>query len=147
MATRAHAMLRAMPNPAPLNSASYAARINFVVELAERLHAYGTTAQRLEGAVTAVAQRLKLECEPWSNPTGMILTFSDPLRPLGDSDTTRVIRLPPGETDLIASVRCRRGYFLFVMGNPHAEDSLAAALAFSRRSRTTSRWRSSGSSG
>jgi uncharacterized membrane protein YjjP (DUF1212 family) len=97
---RAHAMLRAMPNSASLSSASYAARINFVVELAERLHAYGTTAQRLEGAVTAVAQRLKLECEPWSNPTGMILTFSDPQRPLGDSDTTRVIRLPPGETDL-----------------------------------------------
>ncbi|HEY5781993.1 MAG TPA: threonine/serine exporter family protein, partial [Lysobacter sp.] len=89
-----------MQSPAPLSSVSYADRINFVVELAERLHAYGTTAQRLEGAVTAVAHRLKLECEPWSNPTGMILTFSDPKRPLGDSDTTRVIRLPPGETDL-----------------------------------------------
>jgi len=100
MAPRARAMLRAMQSPAPLSSVSYADRINFVVELAERLHAYGTTAQRLEGAVTAVAHRLKLECEPWSNPTGMILTFSDPKRPLGDSDTTRVIRLPPGETDL-----------------------------------------------
>ena len=65
-------MLRAMPSPAPLSSASYAARINFVVELAERLHAYGTTAQRLEGAISAVAQQLRLECEPWSNPTGMI---------------------------------------------------------------------------
>ncbi|MBF6025955.1 threonine/serine ThrE exporter family protein [Lysobacter niastensis] len=89
-----------MSHPTPLNSVSYAARINFVVELAERLHAYGTTAQRLEGAISAVAHRLKLDCEPWSNPTGMILTFSDPQRPLGDSDTTRVIRLPPGETDL-----------------------------------------------
>lgn len=38
-------------------AASYAARIAFVVELAGHLHAYGTTAQRLEGAVTAVAQR------------------------------------------------------------------------------------------
>ena len=100
MAMRARAMLRAMQSPAPLSSVSYAARINFVVELAERLHACGTTAQRLEGAVSAVAHRLKLECEPWSNPTGMILTFSDPQRPPGDSDTTRVIRLPPGETDL-----------------------------------------------
>jgi len=89
-----------MSNPPPLSAASYAARINFVVELAERLHAYGTTAQRLEGAITAVAHRLQLECEPWSNPTGMILTFSDPQRGLGESDTTRVIRLPPGETDL-----------------------------------------------
>ena len=86
--------------PAPLSATSYAARIGFVVELAERLHAYGTTAQRLEGAVSAVAQRLRLECEPWSNPTGLILTFSDPNRPPGESDTTRVIRMPPGENDL-----------------------------------------------
>ncbi|MBB3345198.1 uncharacterized membrane protein YjjP (DUF1212 family) [Luteimonas sp. RC10] len=85
---------------ASLTSASYAARIAFVVELAEHLHAYGTTAQRLEGAVIAVTQRLGIECEPWVNPTGMILTFSDPLRPPGDSDTTRVIRMPPGEVDL-----------------------------------------------
>ena len=61
---------------------------------------YGTTAQRLEGAINAVAASLQLDCEPWSNPTGMILTFSDPTRPAGESDTTRVIRLPPGDTDL-----------------------------------------------
>ncbi|MEG3191904.1 threonine/serine exporter family protein [Lysobacter sp. D1-1-M9] len=93
-------MLSAMHSPTPLSDASYAARIHFVIELAERLHAYGTTSQRLEGAITSVAQKLRLECEPWSNPTGLILTFSDPLRPPGESDTTRVIRLPPGENDL-----------------------------------------------
>ncbi len=81
-------------------SASYAARLAFVVELAEHLHAYGTTAQRLEGALNSVAASLHLDCEPWSNPTGLILTFSDPERPPGESDTTRVIRLPPGDTDL-----------------------------------------------
>jgi uncharacterized membrane protein YjjP (DUF1212 family) len=80
--------------------AGYAERIAFVLEVAEHLHAYGTTAQRLEGAVVAVAQRLGLECEPWSNPTGMILSFSDPRLPAGVSDTTRVIRLAPGDTDL-----------------------------------------------
>lgn len=85
--------------PAPVTP-SYAARIAFVVELAEHLHAYGTTAQRLEGAITAVSQRLRLDCEPWSNPTGMFLSFSDPDRPPGESDTMRVIRLPPGDTDL-----------------------------------------------
>lgn len=78
----------------------YAARIAFVVELAERLHVYGTTAQRLEGAVVLVAEALGIECEPWVNPTGMVLTFSDPSRPPGDSDTTRVIRVPPGDIDL-----------------------------------------------
>lgn len=96
------------PTPAPDAPASYAARIAFVVELAERLHSYGTTAQRLEGAVNAVAQRLRLECEAWSNPTGMILSFNDPDRPPGDSDTTRVIRLAPGETDLYKLVETDR---------------------------------------
>ena len=91
----------AMPDtPTPAATPGYAARLAFVVELAEHLHAYGTTAQRLEGALDAVAASLQLDCEPWSNPTGLILTFSDPKRPPGESDTTRVIRLPPGDTDL-----------------------------------------------
>ena len=81
-------------------SASYAQRIAFVSEMAARLHRYGTTAQRLEAAVTALSQRLDLECEAWSNPTGLILSFNDPGKPLGSSDTTRVIRLAPGENDL-----------------------------------------------
>jgi len=80
--------------------ADYATRVAFVVELAEHLHRYGTTAQRLEGALVAVAGELGLECEPMSNPTGMVLSFSDPRRPPGLSDITRVIRLPPGDTDL-----------------------------------------------
>ena len=80
--------------------AGYAARIAFVVDLAKHLHAYGTTAQRLEGAIEAVAQKIGLECEPWVNPTGMILSFSDPARPAGECDTTRVIRLGLGGTDL-----------------------------------------------
>lgn len=80
--------------------APYAARIDFVVNLAARLHAYGTTAQRLEGAVAAVAARLGLRCAPWSNPTGMIMSFSDASRDGALADTTQVIRLDPGEVDL-----------------------------------------------
>ena len=81
-------------------AASYAERIGFVVELAEHLHGYGTTAQRLEGAIESVSKRLGLECEPWVNPTGMILSFSDPTTAPGASDTTRVIRVGLGDTDL-----------------------------------------------
>ncbi|WP_225876274.1 threonine/serine exporter family protein [Lysobacter solisilvae (ex Woo and Kim 2020)] len=81
-------------------SISFADRIAFLVELAERLHLYGTTAQRLEGAISAVSRQLHVACEPWSNPTGMILTFSDPQRPEGESEVTRVLRLPLGDTDL-----------------------------------------------
>lgn len=84
----------------PFPQEAYAARIAFVVELAEHLHAYGTTGPRLEAAIEGVSQKLGLECEPWTNPTGMVLSFSDPMRPPGDSDTTRVLRLPPGDNDL-----------------------------------------------
>ena len=89
-----------MPSPPTHPISGYAARIAFIVELAEHLHLYGTTSQRLEGAIVSASRRLGLDCEPWSNPTGLILTFSDPQRPPGESDTTRVIRLPPGETNL-----------------------------------------------
>lgn len=89
-----------MSNPSARPQASYPQRIAFVAEMAVRLHRYGTTAQRLEAAISALSQRLDLDCEPWSNPTGLILSFSDPGKPLGSTDTTRVIRLPPGENDL-----------------------------------------------
>ena len=89
-----------MPERSPHDTASYTERIAFVVDMAMHLHAYGTTTQRLEGAIVAVAKQLSLECEPWVNPTGMILAFSDPLRPAGESDTTRVIRLEGGDTNL-----------------------------------------------
>lgn len=83
-----------------LPDASYAARVDFMVEMAQRLHRYGTTADRLEGALMAVASRLGLACEPWSNPTGLILTFSDPTRAAGERESTRVLRLSPGDNDL-----------------------------------------------
>ncbi|MEF9872894.1 MAG: alpha/beta hydrolase [Glutamicibacter sp.] len=40
------------------NRATYAQRVAFVSEMAGRLHSYGTTAQRLEAAVVALAQQL-----------------------------------------------------------------------------------------
>ncbi len=83
-----------------VSSATYVQRIAFVCEIASRLHAYGTTAQRLEGALVALSLQLGLDCEPWSSPTGLILSFNDPSRPLGASDATRVIRLAPGDNDL-----------------------------------------------
>ncbi len=78
----------------------YADRVEFVIELATRLHTYGTTAQRLEGAISAVATRLGLRCEPWTNPTGLILSFSDAHHPETLANTTQVVRLAPGDTDL-----------------------------------------------
>ena len=104
----------------------------FVVELGGHLHAYGTTAQRLEGAVEAVAKRLGLECEPWVNPTGMILAFSDPARPAGESDTTRVIRLGLGDTDLYKLCEADRIAEDVMAGRTQIADGRQALRALSR---------------
>lgn len=122
-----------MTPPFSPSAASYAARIGFVVELAERLHGYGTTAQRLEGALVAVSQQLGLECEPWSNPTGIILSFSDPQRPPGESDTTRVIRLGPGDTDLSKLCKADRIAEDVMSGQLDLADGHAALVALDRR--------------
>ena len=83
-----------------MTEATYTERIAFVVDLARHLHAYGTTSQRMEAAIESVARKLTLECQPWCNPTGIILSFSDPARPAGESDTTRIIRPGLGDTNL-----------------------------------------------
>lgn len=80
--------------------ATYAERIAFIEELAWHLHAYGTTAQRMEGAIELVAKRLQVECEPWSNPTGIILSFRDPSRPGRHTEITRIVRPGLGDTNL-----------------------------------------------
>src|SRR5688572_1724770 len=120
-------------------SISFADRVAFLVELAERLHRYGTTAQRLEGAITAVSRRLQVDCEPWSNPTGMILTFSDPKRPEEESEITRVIRLPLGDTDLYRLVETDRIAEEVMAGNLGLEQAHALMSALdepaSRRAR------------
>lgn len=78
----------------------YRTRTEFVVELSRHLHAYGTTAQRLEGAIGKVARRLGLTCEVWANPTGIILSFGGGVGDSGGVENTRVLRMPPGEVNL-----------------------------------------------
>lgn len=121
--------------PTSARSAAYAARIAFVVELAQRLHTYGTTAQRLEGAVISVAQTLGLECEPWVNPTGMVLSFSDPERPPGESDTTRVLRQPPGDINLYRLCETDRIAEDVMAGRMGLAEGHAALKALDRRPR------------
>ena len=70
-------------------------RMAFVLELARRLHQYGTTAPRLEMAVAGVAQRLGLSADVWSSPTAVIISFADLAQ--GEervATTTQVVRLP-----------------------------------------------------
>lgn len=111
--------------------APYLARVDFLVELARRLHMYGTSAQRLEGAVTQVARSLRIDADVWSNPTGMILSFPDPERGPPYS-LTRVIRLEPGEENL-ARLAAADGIAEDVLaGRRDLADGLAAMRALDR---------------
>lgn len=83
-----------------MTEAAYTERIAFVEELAWHLHAYGTTAERMEGAIELVARRLRVDCEPWSNPAGIILSFRDPTRASRHTDVTRIVRPGLGDTNL-----------------------------------------------
>src|SRR5690606_520682 len=93
----ARAGQRSRMSPLP----SFESRIAFVVELGRRLHEYGTSSQRLEAALQGVSDQLKMACQLWSNPTGMIVSFSD-IGPQGDPavEVSRIIRLPPGDNHL-----------------------------------------------
>lgn len=90
-------MYRTGPMPA---EAALTTRIEFVVELARRLHEYGTAAPRLEDAVNHVAARLELDCNILSTPTSIVMSFSDRRRPGSLADVTQVVRLSPGEVNL-----------------------------------------------
>jgi uncharacterized membrane protein YjjP (DUF1212 family) len=110
--------------------APWQVRVDFLIELARRLHMYGTSAQRLEGAVTQVARRLKVEAEVWSNPTGMILSFPDPERP--GHASTRVIRLEPGEENLSQLAAADAIAEGVLSGAMPGRDGLAALRALDR---------------
>jgi uncharacterized membrane protein YjjP (DUF1212 family) len=76
-------------------------RIVFLLELARRLHQYGTSAPRLEMAIAGAAQRLELVAEVWSSPTAIIISFADLTQ--GEeavAQVTQVVRLAPGDVNL-----------------------------------------------
>jgi uncharacterized membrane protein YjjP (DUF1212 family) len=79
-----------------------AKRMAFVVEMARRLHQFGTSAPRLEDAIDRVSARLQLDCHSLSTPTSILFSFTD--RADGDggalAELTQVIRVSPGQEDL-----------------------------------------------
>jgi uncharacterized membrane protein YjjP (DUF1212 family) len=82
-------------------NAPLAKRMAFVVEIARRLHQYGTSAPRLEDAIDAVSARLQLNCHSLSTPTSILFSFTE--RSAGAdalAELTQVIRVAPGQDDL-----------------------------------------------
>ena len=75
-------------------------RMAFVVEIARRLHQYGTAAARLEDAIDSVSARLQLNCHALSTPTSIIFSFTDRATGGALAELTQVIRVSPGHDDL-----------------------------------------------
>lgn len=85
----------------PLATAPLNTRIAFLLELARRLHQYGTAAPRLEGAIAGSAQRLGLAADVWSSPTAIIISFTDLSHGEDEvAQVTQVMRLAPGDVNL-----------------------------------------------
>lgn len=88
-------------SPAAAASAAVNTRIAFLLELARRLHQYGTSAQRLEMAIAGAAQRLGLVADVWSSPTAIIISFAELAQNEdGLAQVTQVMRLSPGDVNL-----------------------------------------------
>ncbi|MEO8360713.1 MAG: threonine/serine exporter family protein [Vicinamibacteria bacterium] len=76
-------------------------RLRFLSELARRLHQFGTTTTRLEGSVESLSNKLGLDTQIWSSPTGILLSFRDTKHPgASEHRVSEVLRLSPGETNL-----------------------------------------------
>jgi uncharacterized membrane protein YjjP (DUF1212 family) len=82
----------------PADDADFEARSAFLALLARRLHEAGTSAPRLEVALTRAAERLGLTAEVWSSPTALILGTRDVADPRRKDH--EVLRLNPGSINL-----------------------------------------------
>lgn len=130
---------------APLATAPLNTRIAFLLELARRLHQYGTAAPRLEGAIAGAAQRLGLIADVWSSPTAIIVSFTDLAQGEDEvAQATQVMRLAPGdvnlarlsEADAIADqviagdIQLREGFRLLrELGRPDTRRAQAGVIA------------------
>ncbi|MBX3700916.1 MAG: threonine/serine exporter family protein [Dokdonella sp.] len=79
---------------------SFKTRTGFIVELARRLHEYGTAAPRLEDVVNLASARLGLNCNVLSTPTSIVMSFGESARGDDLAEFTQVVRVSPGEVNL-----------------------------------------------
>lgn len=79
---------------------SFKTRTGFIVELARRLHEYGTAAPRLEDVVNLASARLGLKCNALSTPTSIVMSFGEAARGDDLAEFTQVVRVSPGEVNL-----------------------------------------------
>ncbi len=102
----------------PFATVAMNTRIAFLLELARRLHQYGTTAPRLEIAIAGAAQRMGLAADVWSSPTAVIISFADLAQgDEGVAQSTQVMRLAPGDVNLMRLCAADNIADLVITGN------------------------------
>jgi uncharacterized membrane protein YjjP (DUF1212 family) len=69
--------------------------VAFTMRLARALHAYGTSADRLEEAMTLVSRHLGLQAQFFSTPTAIFAAFGQ-----GAAQQTYLLRIEPGDVNL-----------------------------------------------
>ena len=99
-------------------TAALTTRIAFLLELARRLHQYGTAAPRLEMAIAGAAQRMGLAADVWSSPTAIIISFAELAQgEEGVAQSTQVMRLAPGDVNLTRLCEADRIADLVITGD------------------------------
>ena len=71
-----------------------------VEKLGRALHAYGSSAHRLENALDQVSRRLGLRGQFFSTPTAIFASFESRTRPADEAPRTVLLRVEPGEVNL-----------------------------------------------
>jgi uncharacterized membrane protein YjjP (DUF1212 family) len=78
-----------------MSSQIFLTKVEFIMKLGGALHRYGTPAQRLEQALTLVAEKLNIHSQFFSTPTSIMASLRG-----SENEVTRVLRVQPGEVDL-----------------------------------------------
>jgi uncharacterized membrane protein YjjP (DUF1212 family) len=97
----------------------------FLAQLARMLHEAGTPAQRLEGLVTACAERLGVTVSIFSLPTWINISVDDPSAGPAAAQRSVNLRVDPGTPKLALLEETYRVADRFVAGELSAADALA----------------------
>ena len=101
---------------------SLLSKIAFVRELITHLHRYGTTAGRLESAVSDVTKQLDMRAAILASATGCWLSVEDPESP--EKPITHILRLPVGSVNLGKLADCDKVAYDVAEGKIDVEEGL-----------------------
>lgn len=116
--------LRSAPDAVPVPGAGNPVGDRFLAQLARMLHEAGTPAQRLEGLVSACAERLGVTVSIFSLPTWINISVDDPRAEAGGVQRSMNFRVDPGAPKLALLEETHRVADRFISGELDAAGAL-----------------------